>query len=124
MANDEMKLIKEDKWLPELWGVTATHSGAATATLPLSDAHKLKLYFYWGANDYWVDNKIRDALIKQRGRREGDNETRDWPHMQIAGNSDIEHCFSLNPEHSQIVATEVANYLLEVKHRIGLARRI
>ena len=120
MANDEMKLIKEDKWLPELWGVTSDRSGAATASIAHADAHKLKLYFYWGANDYWVDNKIRDALIRQRGSRTTDPSTRDWPHMQIASNSDIEHCFSLNPEHMQIVATEVANYLRDVKARTGL----
>ncbi|EME43255.1 hypothetical protein DOTSEDRAFT_80719 [Dothistroma septosporum NZE10] len=104
MAHDEMLSIKEDKWHPaHIW---ADQSEAAAE----DDLKPARLFFYWGGDDYWVDNDVRDRVIGMRARREGEERTREWAEMRIDSH-EMDHCFSLNQEHAKIVAKEAAGWI-------------
>jgi hypothetical protein len=116
MANDEMHMIKEDRWLPSLWG-----DDVSTAKEQTTSAHhhqKLKLYFYYGHSDYWVDSTLRDALIAQRSKRSDASQAGNLPSMKISEHPEIPHTFSLDDRHMRIVAEEVAGYLGEIRQRV------
>lgn len=115
MANDEMRLIKANRWPDEFWGIEKVTEQTVNESLSSPIIPKAKLYFYFGENDYWVDNNIRDALIAQRASR-GDAATEDLPQMRVDTNG-IPHTFSLDIEHTKIVAKEVAEYICEIKER-------
>lgn len=104
MAHDEMFSIKHDKWHPvHIWG---DHSEAKT----VEDLKPARLFFYWGKDDYWVNNEIRDRLIRQRARREGEDGTKEWAEMKV-DRQGMDHCFSLNEEHGRLVAEEVSGWI-------------
>lgn len=118
MANDEMHLIKEDRWLPSLWGddvSTAEEKNASSQVLRKSAP--LRLYFYYGTTDYWVDSTIRDALIAQRSQRSNPSAS-SLPSMKISEHPEIPHTFSLDDRHMRIVAEEIAGYLGEIRKRV------
>jgi tRNA(His) 5'-end guanylyltransferase len=118
MANDEMHLIREDRWLPSLWGDDVSIAEERNAS---SQDHQLKLYFYFGESDYWVDSSIRDALIAQRSKRNDSSsslQTTNLPSMKISKHPEIPHTFSLDDRHMRIVAEEVAEYLREIRRRV------
>ncbi|CAK4034830.1 Hypothetical predicted protein [Lecanosticta acicola] len=111
MAADEMLEIREDRWHPaNLWGVQPPPSKMETEIHAVASAPRTKLFFYWGEDDYWVDNDVRDRLIAKRATRQGDEMTADWPEMLIDKHK-MDHCFSLNREHSELVATQVAGWV-------------
>ncbi|KAI9857022.1 MAG: hypothetical protein M1824_005055 [Vezdaea acicularis] len=86
MAKDEMKTITEDKWDRGLWACRDT-----------------KLLFYFGENDHWVDNNMRDDLIKSRRAEE-----QEWPKMVI-DEQRVSHGFCIS--HSDVVAKVVAHWV-------------
>lgn len=115
MANDEMREIKEDKWHPaNVWGVLP-HSDAGNGNVASESAisvdskvPKTKLFFYWGKNDYWVDNQSRDALIASRAQSSG----------MFIDPGEIPHTFSLETKDMVVVADKVAEYISELKKSI------
>lgn len=107
MTKYELREIASDKWDDELWGVSSkpdslqdNASGPVTIDTP-------KLYFYWGENDPWVDNRTRDGLIATRGRRldEAGDETK--PHMEI-DTQGMPHAFCISE-----------SYVERIFHAIG-----
>ena len=66
MARDEMREITEDRWDEDVWGVSKS--------LPTSPRSKIILYF--GKNDHWVADHIRDELIATRGSLDSEPEAR------------------------------------------------
>lgn len=118
MANDEMREIKEDKWHPSnVWGMLPHNddsNGISTTETTLSNDSKLpktKLFFYWGKNDYWVENRSRDALIAAR------TETSSSEHASrmFIDPGEIPHTFSLETKDMVTVATKVAEWIAEVQ---------
>ncbi|KAK4501209.1 hypothetical protein PRZ48_007016 [Zasmidium cellare] len=115
LAADEMHQIRHDKWHPShVWGaqdptvdVTKTSVKASAAT------PRTKLFFYWGRDDYWVDNTSRNRLIEKRARRV-DNETHAGRPTMVIDQHSMDHCFSLEREHGRIVAGQVAEWVREV----------
>lgn len=56
LAGSEMRTICEEKWTDELW--------------ECSDSSKVpKFFIFYGKNDHWVANEIRDAFIEKRGKQ-------------------------------------------------------
>jgi hypothetical protein len=112
MANDEMHLIKEDRWLPALWGDDGETSSSSSPSQTPDHRLRLKLYFYFGARDYWVDSALRDELISTRKSRGCSTS------MEICPRPEIPHTFSLDAAHLRVVADEVVRYLAEVRARV------
>lgn len=117
LAADEMKQIRKDKWHPShVWGsldpaIKATES--SIKAFPV--APRTKLYFYWGRDDYWVDNTTRNKLIELRARRADDKvpASKGRPTMVIDRHN-MDHCFSLERDHARIVAAQVADWVREL----------
>ncbi|MCJ1306850.1 hypothetical protein MMC25_000493 [Agyrium rufum] len=59
LAREELKEITDDRWDEELWN----------AVKPESGVRRPQLAFYFGENDHWVANHLRDQLIAQRAFR-------------------------------------------------------
>lgn len=123
MANDEMREITEDKWHPaNVWGMFP-HSGdgdgndtTKTAMSVDTKAPQTKLFFYWGKNDYWVNNESRDALIAARTQPTG---TKFGSRLQMfVDPGEIPHTFSLETKDMVAVAEKVAEYIGELRASI------
>jgi pimeloyl-ACP methyl ester carboxylesterase len=61
MGMDEMQVIADDTWEDELWEI-ATEAQVHDRPLP-------KFFFFFGQNDIWVANRVRDAFIEKRRRQ-------------------------------------------------------
>ncbi|RMY98122.1 hypothetical protein D0862_07733 [Hortaea werneckii] len=134
MARDEMHEITHDKFSDDVWGTTSgmeddegkllqSKATAAAANMQADRSRELhmrrqtsKLYFYWGKNDHWVADSTRDAILAARAQKATDNHIlkRAKPVMEI-DQHDIPHGFCLNPVHSDLVATKVANWIQEIR---------
>ena len=79
----ELDQVTDDKWDERVWG--STPNTASTGAPELSDKAKDKplLYFFWGENDHWVDNRSRDKLIAGRARRSSEQQDLFKPHMEV-----------------------------------------
>ncbi|SMQ53327.1 unnamed protein product [Zymoseptoria tritici ST99CH_3D7] len=121
MANQEMHEIKEDKWHPaNLWGLLPHEydfDGADTSTTETHDAPRTRLFFYWGNDDYWVNNDSRDSLIASRAQT-SDKKTHSRAKMMI-DQSDIPHPFSMETKHTKIVAAHVAEFIGELREQLA-----
>jgi pimeloyl-ACP methyl ester carboxylesterase len=75
LAREEMKMITEDRWDEDIWGIEHRdeEEKGEGKLVP-------KLVFYFGQNDHWVADHTRDALIKARA---GDGESKTRPRMVI-----------------------------------------
>lgn len=110
MANDEMHEIKEDKWHPSnIWGMVP-HKDDAITVSATPEAPKTKLFFYWGKNDYWVNNQSRDSLIAARAQTSGREESV----RMFIDPGEIPHTFSLETKDMVTVADKVAEYITEL----------
>lgn len=81
MGQHELLEMTHDKWDDDLWGSTPSLDGEEKNGKVSCD--RPPLYFYFGENDYWIDNKIRDDLIACRARTEGSPGSDGKPHMEI-----------------------------------------
>lgn len=122
MANDEMREIKEDRWHPSnIWGMLPRErdddGGDVTTTATISadskSSTKTKLFFYWGKNDYWVNNQSRDALIAARAQTTDDVKSAFQPQMFVDP-GEIPHTFSLETKDMVTVAEKVAEFIAEL----------
>ncbi|UKZ69772.1 uncharacterized protein TrAtP1_010776 [Trichoderma atroviride] len=81
LGGSEMRTICEERWEEELWEATEDdgRSGEGEAKMP-------KFFLFYGRNDHWVANHLRDAFIERRRREEG--------HTRIlVDEGDIPHAF-------------------------------
>ncbi|RMY66964.1 hypothetical protein D0863_08106 [Hortaea werneckii] len=131
MARDEMHEITHDKFSDDVWGTSGTEGdeektlqSKATAVVNKQAAasrashmrrQTTKLYFYWGKNDHWVADNTRDAILAARAQKATDNQglEKAKPVMEIDQHGSP-HGFCLNPVHSDLVATKVANWVKEI----------
>ena len=81
MARDELIEMTHDKWPASVWDATLAPS-AQNVTPSEAKIDRPKLFFYWGANDYWVDNGTRDSIIASRAGTERP-EDQGKPRMEI-----------------------------------------
>lgn len=56
LGRSEMRSICEEKWLDDLWQTSSPPEDKAP-----------RFYIFYGNNDHWVDNDIRDAFIGKHG---------------------------------------------------------
>ena len=92
MGQYELLEMTHDKWDDDLW---STPKHQRSFDLNTGPCDKPPLYFYFGGNDYWIDNYIRDDLIAARGRREDlDGEERK-PWIEI-DRSEVPHDFCIS----------------------------
>lgn len=77
MAADEMRSITQDRWDERVWGASNSCSSAA------SGSASPKLFFLFGRNDHWVADSTRDDLIAARAYREGEEDGRWKPKMEV-----------------------------------------
>lgn len=116
MANQEMQEIKEDKWHPSnIWGAIPPlqkdcDDGDITTTTTTIARNKTKLFFYWGKNDYWVNNYSRDSLIASRAGANSGTQ----PRMYIDP-GEIPHTFSLERKDMIVVAEKVREFIAELQ---------
>jgi hypothetical protein len=117
-----MHEIKEDKWHPaHLWGLLPHEhdvDGADTSTTETNaeNTPRTKLFFYWGNDDYWVNNDSRDSLIAARAQT-SDLRTSSRARMVIDQNN-IPHPFSMEVKHTKIVAEHVAEFIGEMRDQL------
>ncbi|OTA76855.1 hypothetical protein M434DRAFT_87908 [Hypoxylon sp. CO27-5] len=97
MGMDEMKVIGEDHWDEELWGIV--HDAEAH--------HKVipKFFFFFGKHDHWVANHYRDEFIRMREKQV--ERTR-----LIVDEGNIPHAFCIN--HSEAIAEKVGVWIAEM----------
>ncbi|KAI6905492.1 hypothetical protein D0869_08542 [Hortaea werneckii] len=132
MAHDEMHEITHDKFSDDVWGTSGTvgdeektlqskatavvNKQAAASRASHMRRQTTKLYFYWGKNDHWVADNTRDAILAARAQKATDNQglEKAKPVMDIDQHG-IPHGFCLNPVHSDLVATKVANWVKEIR---------
>lgn len=110
-----MRQIREDKWHPShVWGALDPGVVTTEADVDKPGAARTKLFFYWGRDDYWVDNGLRNKLIERRaGGADGKGQLM-RPTMMI-DTHEIDHCFSLDRGHCEIVAKQAAEWVRELK---------
>lgn len=75
----EMRTICEEKWEEELWEATAVEGedGAASSYNDDDDDGKVsqprrqipKFFLFYGKNDHWVANHLRDAFVERRSEK-------------------------------------------------------
>jgi hypothetical protein len=112
MARDELEQIRHDKWdAAKIWGVCDPGADAsesyAVMTTDDTASTRTRLYFLWGQEDYWVNNDSRSQLI---------NSKKSSAHtiMEILHERpEIPHTFSLDPEHSDHIASKVVEWIKE-----------
>ncbi|KAI1110584.1 hypothetical protein F5Y14DRAFT_428535 [Nemania sp. NC0429] len=94
---DELRVIGEDKWDAELWGIekdtTKSHSQAP------------RFYFFFGQHDHWVLNRHRDAFIRRRSAQA--ERTR-----LVVDEGKLPHAFCI--DHSVPVAEKVHAWITEL----------
>lgn len=88
LGGSEMRTICEERWEEELWEATegddrssgeGEEEGEGEAKIP-------KFFIFYGRNDHWVANHLRDAFIERRRREKG--------HTRIlVDEGDIPHAF-------------------------------
>ncbi|KAI0123984.1 hypothetical protein BJ170DRAFT_68671 [Xylariales sp. AK1849] len=100
MGMDEMQVIGEDKWDDELWEI-ADEAQAHDQPLP-------KFFFFFGKDDDWVANHLRDAFIEKRSKRV--ERTR-----IVVDEGSIPHAFCIR--HSETVAEKVLVWISETYGR-------
>ncbi|KAF2159862.1 hypothetical protein M409DRAFT_70753 [Zasmidium cellare ATCC 36951] len=115
LAADEMRQIQHDKWHPSnVWGASDPDIDITETSVKASAASpRTKLFFYWGRDDYWVDNSSRDRVIEKRARRVDGAGQGGRPTM-VVDRHGMDHCFSLERAHGKIVAGQVAEWVREV----------
>ncbi|KAK4548431.1 hypothetical protein LTR36_009341 [Oleoguttula mirabilis] len=117
MAHHEMVQMSHDKWSDDLWGVRPLQEAASTAMgkSVVKPAARLRLYFYWGRDDHWIECATRNKLIRTRGRtrlgRRGSVGEENKPLMEIDRNG-VPHGFCIR--HSEVIAEKVAEYVTEI----------
>ena len=116
--------MTHDKWSDQLWGAASAsdsrHSSqtSLTAGVPRVTTNA-KLFFYWAAEDHWVANETRDAVIASRGvvrRGQGKDRVQDDPRKPVMEIDEhgVPHAFCLRSDHSAVVVEKVAGYVDEV----------
>ena len=104
MARDELHEMKDDKWPDTAWDTSASPTETRI--------DRPNLYFYWGLNDHWIDDRTRDNIIAARARTEGLGDE-GKPYMEIDTHG-IPHDFCITPHNSRLVAEKVARYVGEI----------
>ncbi len=79
MGRHELLEMTHDKWSDDVWN--GPLPGPASGDNVKID--RPNLYFYWGENDHWIDNRTRDQVIASRARRRNDAGEVEGPHMEI-----------------------------------------
>ncbi|KAL7921319.1 amidase signature domain-containing protein [Trichoderma austrokoningii] len=79
----EMGTICEERWEEELWAATERSAGDEEGLSKVP-----RFFIFYGRNDHWVANHLRDAFIERR--REGEGHTR-----ILVDEGDIPHAFCL-----------------------------
>ena len=84
MTKYELREITHDPWDDKLWGrLSSSNSQQLKVSVSEQEIGSTKLYFYWGDNDHWVDNKTRDGVIAARAKRIEHFDDEAKPHMEI-----------------------------------------
>ena len=68
LARDEMRVIGEDGWEEEVWGVVG-EGKMGEGTVQKEKGPWLR--FLFGRDDHWVADEVRDGLMKRRAGGEG-----------------------------------------------------
>ncbi|KAK3074633.1 hypothetical protein LTR53_002778 [Teratosphaeriaceae sp. CCFEE 6253] len=141
LAKDEPRTVRSDMWLDSLWGIRplqdlaaltdATNALRKDSAAPRKRSSMTKglgvpapltrLFFYWAANDHWVADDTRDALMLARGRVPNSKLQQRLtflgeshkPVMEVDANG-IPHAFPVKAAHSRIVADKVADWVGEI----------
>lgn len=76
MGQHELLEITADQWDDDLWGATDAGNASTGSDRP-------KLYFFWGENDHWTDDGVRDAVVARRARTASDGRGTCKPFMEV-----------------------------------------
>ena len=108
MGLDEMRVIGEDVWDEELWGIErdAQSKDSISRSSSSSSAPAPKFYFFFGKDDHWVANHYRDLFIEKRQRQV--ERTR----LIVDEEGSLPHAFCIR--HSETVAEKVYTWIQEM----------
>ncbi|KAF9869853.1 major facilitator superfamily transporter [Colletotrichum karsti] len=108
MGKDEMKVITEDKWDQELWGIEE-EEGDASSGISSGKRTTPKFYMLFGKKDHWVADHFRDHFLRAREKHIENGRAR----VEI-DEKGIPHAFCTTEKNSDVVAEKVAEWLREV----------
>ncbi|KAL7957951.1 hypothetical protein V8C34DRAFT_284362 [Trichoderma compactum] len=121
----EMRTICEEKWEEELWETTVedddmnsyndhrgkskiSANGESDNGTEASRQQIPKFFIFYGKNDHWVANHVRDAFIEKRKSEKG--------HTKIqVDEGDIPHAFCVKEHTSWVIAKRVYEWVKEVE---------
>ena len=114
MAGEEMRVIKEDLWGQEVWGVSGgegMRQEEDTGREIIWKAPRLVLYF--AREDHWVENATREAIVEARRRVDAEHIKRKaWPRVEIEESGKLVHGWCI--EQSNEVAAKVREWIEEM----------
>lgn len=114
MAGEEMRVIKEDLWGQEVWGVSGgegMRQEEDTGREIIWKAPRLVLYF--AREDHWVENATREAIVEARRRVDAEHIKRKaWPRVEIEESGNLVHGWCI--EQSNEVAAKVREWIEEM----------
>jgi len=100
-----------------------TSTSATTPPLPTSATKQPSLYFFWGADDHWISNDTRDAVVASRAaippsstssiNASSSSAPRTGPKMEI-DQKGLPHDFCTTDKGSAMVVDKVAEYVRDV----------
>lgn len=99
MGMDEMRVIGDDVWDEELWGIERDAQNSSSRTLIP------RFYFFFGKDDHWVANHYRDLFIEKRQRQV--ERTR-----LMVDEGNLPHAFCIH--HSETIAEKVCTWVGEM----------
>ncbi|QYT06220.1 hypothetical protein H0G86_013082 [Trichoderma simmonsii] len=121
----EMRTICEEKWEEELWETTAedddinsynyyqgkskiSANGEPQGGAETPQQQIPKFFIFYGKNDHWVANHVRDAFIEKRKSEKG--------HTKIqVDEGDIPHAFCVKEHTSWVIAKRVYEWVKEIE---------
>ncbi|KAG5935316.1 hypothetical protein E4U53_000462 [Claviceps sorghi] len=103
MAKSEMDTVLEDKWEDELWEAA---SGGVHQTDRLSSSSPPRFFLFYGREDHWVANHVRDEFVERRRAAGGTSITVD------EGN--IPHAFCVGEDTSWMIARKVHAWVAQI----------
>ncbi|CAM1502702.1 Fc.00g074780.m01.CDS01 [Cosmosporella sp. VM-42] len=98
----ELETIRDEQWEEELWEVAEEHDAGADTP---------KFFIFYGKNDHWVANRVRDDFIQKRmehGERGGRTKI-------TVDEGDIPHAFCTKGASSWAIATKVNEWIREIE---------
>ncbi|KAG6011952.1 hypothetical protein E4U54_007825 [Claviceps lovelessii] len=112
MAKSELDTIMEDTWDDGLWEAASEPVSSSRSSSPCArSAGAPRFFIFYGREDHWVANHVRDEFIERR-RRAGEKAAVETRIMVDEG--DIPHAFCVREDTSWMIARKVHAWVEQI----------